>query len=144
MDDHNAKQRHAPIWLEHVWATKYWPHMPFAFLLSVTEVNVILSEAYFVHHNTHRPQLESRKLIAKDLIDNEYLKKEISSQEIYKSKNSESANNDTHKRTLFTDLPKIDSGTIEARYRYVHIKCNAYLESSHEELSIHLLCVFLL
>ena len=36
VDDHNAK-RHAPICLEHVLATKYWPHMPFSFLLAVTE-----------------------------------------------------------------------------------------------------------
>ena len=72
MDDHNLK-RHAPICLEHVWATKYWPHMPFSFLLAVTEVNVNLAEAFFVRHKAPRPQLEFRKLIAKDLINNEYL-----------------------------------------------------------------------
>ena len=72
VDDHNAK-RHAPICLEHVLATKYWPHMPFSFLLAVTEVNVNLAEAFFVRHKAPRPQLEFRKLIAKDLINNEYL-----------------------------------------------------------------------
>ena len=85
VDDHNAK-RHAPICLEHVWATKYWPHRPFSFLLAITEVNVNLAEAFFVRHNAPRPQLEFRKLIAKDLINNEYLRQEMNTQEIRTSK----------------------------------------------------------
>ena len=85
MDDHNAK-RHAPICLEHVWATKHWPHRPFSFLLAITEVNVNLAEAYFVRHKAPRPQLEFRKLIAKDLINNEYLMQEITKQEPRRSK----------------------------------------------------------
>ena len=84
VDDHNAK-RHAPICLEHVWATKYWPHRPFSFLLAITEVNVNLAEAYFVRHKAPRPQLEFRKLIAKDLIHNEYLMEEQNQQELRRS-----------------------------------------------------------
>ena len=54
VDDHNAK-RHAKICLEHVLATKCWPQMPFLFLLAITELNVNLAEAYFVHHEAPRP-----------------------------------------------------------------------------------------
>jgi hypothetical protein len=32
-------RRHAPIGLEDVWATKWWPHRQFTFLCSVAEVN---------------------------------------------------------------------------------------------------------
>ena len=85
VDDHNAK-RHAPICLEHAWVTTYWPHRPFSFFLAVTEVNVNFTEAFFVHHNASRSQLEFRKLIAKGLINNKYLRGKFRVQEIRKSK----------------------------------------------------------
>ena len=85
VDDHNAK-RHAPICLEHVWATKYWPHRPFSFLLAITEVNVNLAEAYFINKTNAMPQLQFRKLLAQDLINNHYLMREKSPQEVRKSK----------------------------------------------------------
>ena len=47
VDDHTAK-RHAPISLEYVWATKYWPHCLFSVLLTISEVNTNLAEA-FIH-----------------------------------------------------------------------------------------------
>ena len=75
VDDHNAK-RHSPICLEYTWATKYWPHRPFSFLLAISEVNTNLAEAHFVRHAEARPQLQFRKLLAKDLIDNPYLAEE--------------------------------------------------------------------
>ena len=46
IDDHNNKQ-HSPISLEVVWAMKYWPNCVFAFLLSITKVNVNLAVTYF-------------------------------------------------------------------------------------------------
>ena len=85
VDDHNAK-RHSPICLEYVWATKYWPHRPFSFLLAVTEVNVNLAEAHFVLKTKSRPQLQFRKLLANDLINNPYLVEENVQQEVRKSK----------------------------------------------------------
>jgi hypothetical protein len=38
VDDVN-NQRHAPIDLEDIWATKWWPHRQFTFIYSVAEVN---------------------------------------------------------------------------------------------------------
>ena len=72
VDDHNAK-RHAPISLEYVCTTKYWLHCPFSFLLAINEVNTNLAEAFFARNSTPRPQLEFRKLLTRDLINNEYL-----------------------------------------------------------------------
>jgi hypothetical protein len=46
IDDHNAKW-HSPISLEVTWATKWWPHRVFTFLLGVTEVNVMLASVFF-------------------------------------------------------------------------------------------------
>ena len=46
VDDHNNRQ-HSSISLEVVWAMKYWPNQGFAFLLSITEVNVNLATMYF-------------------------------------------------------------------------------------------------
>ena len=85
MYDHNTK-KHALICLEHDWTTKHWPRRPFAFLFDITEVNVNLAETYFVRNEAPRPQVEFRKLIAKDLINNEYLIQEISEQELWRSK----------------------------------------------------------
>jgi hypothetical protein len=85
VNDHNAK-RHSPICLEHVWATKYWPHRLFSFLLAVTEVNVNLAEAHFVLKTRPRPQLQFRKLLANDLINNPYLVEENVQQEVQKNK----------------------------------------------------------
>jgi len=85
VDDHNAK-RHSPISLEYVWATKYWPHRPFSFLLAISEVNTNLAEAYFTRNSAPRPQLEFRKLLAKDLINNKYLEDEQNKLTIRRSK----------------------------------------------------------
>jgi hypothetical protein len=46
IDDHNSKC-HYPISLEGTWATKWWPHCVFAFLLAVMEVNVMLASVHF-------------------------------------------------------------------------------------------------
>ena len=68
IDDHNNK-RHSPISLEVVWATKYWPNQVFSFLLSVTEVNVILAVTYFGGQEP-TGQINFRKKLAKTLIFN--------------------------------------------------------------------------
>ncbi len=38
VDDGNQR-RHAPIGLEDVWETQWWPHRQFTFICSVVEVN---------------------------------------------------------------------------------------------------------
>jgi hypothetical protein len=72
VDSHNAR-RMAPIALEEVWATKRWPHRIFTYLLATTEVNCNLGESAFGEAQETRPQLEFRRLLAKDLIYNPYL-----------------------------------------------------------------------
>ena len=76
--------------LQYVWGMSgllnIGPTCLFLFLLAITEVNVNLAEAYFVHHKAPRPQLEFRKLIAKDLINNEILMQEINKQKLRRSK----------------------------------------------------------
>ena len=44
VDDVNTR-RHDPIGLEDVWHTKWWPYQQFTFLCSVSEVNVLNSQA---------------------------------------------------------------------------------------------------
>ena len=48
---------------------KYWPNKVFAFLLSVTEVNVNLAAMYFSGHQ-QMGQIDFRKKLAKTLIFN--------------------------------------------------------------------------
>jgi hypothetical protein len=72
VDDHNAK-RHAPISLEVVWSTKEWEKRVFAFLLAVTEVNVMLSAVYFFNKE-QQSMLSFRKQFSKELIYNNLIK----------------------------------------------------------------------
>eukprot|EP00980_Cylindrotheca_fusiformis_P024084 scaffold11524_cov91-Cylindrotheca_fusiformis.AAC.3 len=74
VDDHNSK-RHQPISLEVVWGTKWWPNRVFAFLLSITEVNVMLASVAFGGAE-QLPMLEFRKKFAYALINNDYLREE--------------------------------------------------------------------
>ncbi len=74
VDDHNAK-RHAPISLEVVWATKQWEKRVFAFLLSITEVNVMLAATYF-YNKKKISMIQFRKEFSKELIYNNLIMKE--------------------------------------------------------------------
>ena len=40
--DDNNNRRQSPISIEQMWGTKWWPNCTFAFLLGVTEVNILL------------------------------------------------------------------------------------------------------
>ena len=46
VDDHNNR-RHQPISLEETWATKFWPHCVFAFLLAEAEGNAYLLNKHY-------------------------------------------------------------------------------------------------
>lgn len=72
VDSHNAR-RQAPISLEQTWGTGRWPNRVFAYLLATSEVNATLGEAEFGDAQHVRPQLDFRRLLAKDLIYNPYL-----------------------------------------------------------------------
>jgi hypothetical protein len=71
IDSHNARQQ-APIALEETWFTTRWANRVFAYLMATSEVNTNLAETEFGHSKMRRPQLEFRRLLAKDLIENAY------------------------------------------------------------------------
>ncbi|KAL3773990.1 hypothetical protein ACHAWO_004625 [Cyclotella atomus] len=68
VDDVNNR-RHAPIGLEDVWATQWWPHRQFTFLCSVAEVNANNSKAQ-AHDKPAEHQIAFRKQLAKELMFN--------------------------------------------------------------------------
>jgi hypothetical protein len=72
VDSHNAR-RMAPIAMEETWNTGRWPIRVFTYLLSTSEVNANLGESQFGAAEETRPQLEFRRLLARDLINNAYL-----------------------------------------------------------------------
>ena len=74
VDDYN-NQRQSPISLEKTWATMWWPNRVFAFLIAVIEVNTYLS-AVHIYGFDSMEQLSFRKLLAKELLFNPYLKED--------------------------------------------------------------------
>jgi hypothetical protein len=74
VDDHN-KLRHQPISLEEIWATKHWTKRVFAFLLAITEVNVMLAMKFF-YKKAKTNMIEFRKEFAEMMIYNKYLLEE--------------------------------------------------------------------
>ena len=71
IDNHHSFQMH-PISMEETWMTMWWPNRVFCFLLAVTMVNVQNAATYFLN-KPKIDSLQSRRLIAKALINNEYL-----------------------------------------------------------------------
>jgi hypothetical protein len=68
VDDVNNR-RHAPIGLEDIWATKWWPHRQFTFMLSVAEVNANNSSARALDVPAVH-QIVFRKQLAKEMMYN--------------------------------------------------------------------------
>jgi hypothetical protein len=68
VDDVNNR-RHAPIGLEEVWATRWWPHRQFTFLCSMAEVNANNSKAR-AHDKPAEHQIVFRKQLAKEMMFN--------------------------------------------------------------------------
>ena len=77
VDDHNNR-RHQPISLEETWATKFWPHCVFAFLLAVAEGNAYLLNKHY-RDNVEDSVLAFRRALATELINNTYGIEETSS-----------------------------------------------------------------
>lgn len=63
----------APIALEETWQTKRWANRIFSYLIATTEVNCNNGESAFGETEGTRPQLEFRRLLAKDLIYNHHV-----------------------------------------------------------------------
>lgn len=83
--DDNNNRRQSPISIERTWDTKYWPNRIFAFLLAVTEVNVNLI-LMNIYNSEATEQLVFRKLLAQELINNEYLSDSSNNMVVTRSK----------------------------------------------------------
>ena len=71
VDDHNNR-RHAPISIERTWTTNWWPNRVFAFILAISEVNVIKTWVN-IYGNKDVGTITFRKMLANQLIQNPYL-----------------------------------------------------------------------
>ena len=100
---------------------KYWPNHVFAFLLSITEVNVNLAAMYF-NGQQQMGQIEFRKLLAKTLIFNTHYNKDNDKMPNKKCKQWE------YSHCLHTlSKGKTFSGTqiIQANSQYLQHKCTS-------------------
>ena len=90
VDDHNAR-RHSPISLEVVWATKEWEKRVFAFLLAITEVNVMMAATYF-YNKKKISMIQFLKEFSKELIYNNAImnEREIEENRVLRSTKSKS------------------------------------------------------
>ena len=76
IDNHNSFRMH-PISMEEMWMMMRWPNRVFCFLLALTMVNVQNAATYFLN-KAKIDSLQSRRLIAEALINNEYLQSGVS------------------------------------------------------------------
>ena len=71
VDDVNNR-RHAPIGLEDVWATKWWPDRQFTFICSVAEVNAVMSQARG-RNDIAEQTLKFRRRLAQQMLENKII-----------------------------------------------------------------------
>ena len=76
LDNHNRLRMH-PLSMEETWMMMQWPNRVFCFLLAITMVNIQNAATYFLN-KPKIDSLQSRRLIAEALINNEYLQTGIS------------------------------------------------------------------
>ena len=72
IDNHNSQRMH-PLSMEETWMTTHWHNRVFCFLLALTMVNVQNAANYFAK-TPKMDCLSARRLIAKQLINNKYLR----------------------------------------------------------------------
>ena len=72
IDNHNSYRMHL-LSMEETWMTMHWPNRVFCFLLAITMVNVQNAVTYFLN-KPKMESLQSRRLIAKALINNKHLR----------------------------------------------------------------------
>ena len=72
IDNHNSFRMH-PLSMEETWMIMCWPNRVFCFLLAITMVNVRNAATYFLN-KPKMESLQSRRLIAKALINNKHLR----------------------------------------------------------------------
>ena len=68
-DNHNNR-RHAPIYLEKIWATKFCPDRNFAWYLVVSEVNKTLVSGHFQNDRVVKPSLHFRRDLEIECLEN--------------------------------------------------------------------------
>jgi hypothetical protein len=119
VDDHNSK-RHSPISLEVVWATKEWEKRVLAFLLAITEVNVMLSAVYF-YNKPQQSMLQFRKEFSKALINNSLI---ITQQENEERRATRSSIHTIHELCKIPKGMKFQGGRLtKSSMEYGQYKC---------------------
>ena len=101
IDNHNSLRMH-PLSMEETWMTMHWPNRVFCFLLAITMVNVQNAATYCLN-KPKMESLQSRRLIAKALINNKHLRTGTTPESI---KNEDQSNTHSpwfpHTKNLFT------------------------------------------
>ena len=72
IDDHNNRRHGSGLSIERTWGTKYWPDRCFAWFLAVSEVNANLGRSFFLQGSQVLPQVNFRKKLAFELLNNTY------------------------------------------------------------------------
>ena len=72
IDNHNSFRMHL-LSMEETWMTMHWPNRVFSYLFAITMVNVQNVATYFLN-KPKMESLQSRQLIAKELINNKHLR----------------------------------------------------------------------
>lgn len=123
VDDHNAR-RHSPISLEETWATKRWANRVFAFLLSITEINIMLAATFF-YGKKKTATLDFRKEFSKELIYNKYVTQEQREEQESRRRSQRLALNVEHK---LLHLPKnkkfCGAKFVTSSINYPQFKCS--------------------
>ena len=126
VDSHNSR-RMAPIAIEETWTTNRWPNRIFAYLLATSEVNANLGEVKFGDKREPMPILEFRRLLAKDLMSNPWIKQ---TEEQERRQNSRRiAETLEHKLIKIPRGKKIFRGRLQnskSEYPFNYCKCRAH------------------
>ena len=69
LEGHN-NWRHAPIYLDRTWATKFWPDRNFAWYLAVLEVNTDLVSGQSIKDGVLQPSLDFWRALEIEYLDN--------------------------------------------------------------------------
>ena len=119
IDNHNSFRMH-PLSMEETWMTMHWPNRVFCFLLAITMVNVQNAATYFLN-KPKMESLQSRRLIAKALINNKHLRTGTTPRKHQKRRSVE------HTLTMVPPYKKIVHGRLtNCKTQYGKWKCTDF------------------
>ncbi len=106
--------------LEDAWQTKHWQHRTFAFILGVTEVNVMFAHNY-LHPEEKMDLMRARKALAQQLLFKPFLEEDVRTEEEMLARSA------TVKRARLaakaSESHKLVSLSKNSAGKYAHIRC---------------------